>query len=135
MIYNLYSGRIKDAEGNPEVFIYNRFPQSFRNRFFTIINNLLYDHHIVYVTKDLCEVFAQEKGLKSITSRYSSDKNTIGELEKYIDSCNDIDFLDLTDFIFGGFISNEVAQNRFKISDDDNSFEESMRELNNRNFG
>ena len=37
----LYSQRIRDAEGDPEVFVYDCFPEAFRNQFFHIVNRVL----------------------------------------------------------------------------------------------
>ena len=36
-MYELLSKRIKNADGEPEVFTYNSFPQAFRNQVFYIL--------------------------------------------------------------------------------------------------
>lgn len=33
-MYELYSKRIKNKDGEPEVYIYDEFPELFRNQFF-----------------------------------------------------------------------------------------------------
>lgn len=133
-MYNLYSRRKKDAQGNPEVFEYNHFPQGFRNQFFTIINRVFQELKKNYWNHDfvekVCEIFAQEKGLKCI-GKYYSHMNDLVALEEYVDKCNDEDFLDLVDFIFGSFISDEVVRGRFEIYGKD-IYQDAIDELNLR---
>lgn len=133
-MYNLYSRRKKDAQGNPEVFEYNHFPQSFRNQFFTIINGVLQKLGEKYWDQDfageLCKIFAQEKGLKYIGNSPFS-VNNLSALAWYIDECDDEDFLDLVDFIFGSFISNKEINGRFRIYGKD-IYQEAIDELNLR---
>ena len=133
-MYNLYSRRKKDAQGNPEAFEYNHFSQGFRNQFFTIINRVLQELKKQYWGQDfvgyLCEIFAQEKGLKCI-GKYYSHMNDLVALEEYVDKCNDEDFLDLVDFIFGSFISNKEIHWRFEIYGKD-IYQEAIVELNLR---
>ena len=40
-MYELLSKRIKNADGEPEVFTYNSFPQAFRNQVFYILEDVL----------------------------------------------------------------------------------------------
>lgn len=37
-MYKLYSERIKNEDGEPEVYIYDDFPETFRNQIFYIIS-------------------------------------------------------------------------------------------------
>lgn len=134
-MFNLYSRRKKDAEGNSEVFIYNEFQQTFRNQFFKIINDVFnktinknYDYR--NVVKLLCESYSREKGIKAIYCNYCG-ANSIGALEYYIDNCNNEDFLDLMDLIFGLFISNEKIYEDFSL-EYDNFFKSAIDELNLR---
>lgn len=139
-MYDLYSRRIKDANGEPEVFVYDNFPETFRNQFFTVINNFLkklckknsqYDFDDL--VEEICEIFAQEKGLKCISGAMYISSNSLRALEKYIDSCNDEDFLDLMDFVFGVLISDEDIKNSCFIYDDDEDFfQYAIDELNVR---
>lgn len=112
-MFTLYSQRMKDAQGNPEVFIYDNFPRTFRNQFFHIISDVLEEiednsYHTQPLVSTLCKAFAQEKGLKSIPSTgFYVETNSIEALEGYVDKCNNVDFLDLMDFVFGVVISNK----------------------------
>ena len=40
-MYELLSKRIKNADGEPEVFTYNSFPQAFRNQVFYFLEDVL----------------------------------------------------------------------------------------------
>ncbi len=40
-MYRLYSQRLKDASGDPEVFIYDEFSEKFRNQFIQLLNAFL----------------------------------------------------------------------------------------------
>lgn len=136
-MYTLYSQRLKDASGEPEVFKYNDFPKAFRNQFFKIItkvNEKIDTRHPLYpidVLSGLCEEFAQEKGLKYIPGTLYTPANSQTALEHYIDSCSDKDFLDLVDFIFGHFVSNQKTQKEYGVSYDDFS-QGAIEELNLR---
>lgn len=137
-MFNLYSRRKKDSQGNPEVFIYDNFPQSFRNQFFTILNGVLKamrerdPFFSESIPEELCKVFAQEKGLKFISGKPYIRANSLEALELYIDTCSNEDFLDLMDFLFGAFISNERIQGRFYLSKNENFFQNAIDELNLR---
>lgn len=133
-MYNLYSRRKRDAQGNPEVFEYNHFPQGFRNQFFTIINRVLQElrknYYGIDFVGDWCESFAQEKGLKCI-GKYRPHINDIIALQQYVDECDDEDFLDLVDFIFGSFLSKKEIHRRFKTYGKD-IYQDAIVELNLR---
>lgn len=134
-MFDLYSRRKKDAEGNSEVFIYDEFQQTFRNQFFKIINDVFDEainknHDFRNIVKWLCESYSREKGIKAIYGDYC-DANSICALEYYIDNCNNEDFLDLMDFIFGFFISNPKIHEYFYL-EDDNFFKSAIDELNLR---
>lgn len=137
-MYNLYSKRKKDAQGNPEVFVYDDFPTAFRNQFFTIVIEVLkkaeyYGLH--NAIGDLCKAFAQEKGLKYIATFAGciTHINDCDALERYIDNCNNEDFLDLMDYIFGVFISNQEIQRQCcRYGQNNNFFQNAIDELNFR---
>lgn len=83
--------------------------------------------------RELCEIFAQEKGLKHISDCDDYYINSVDALECYIDECNSDDFLDLMDFIFGYFISDEKFKKRCYIYiDENNFFQDAIDELNLR---
>lgn len=134
-MYNLYSRRKKDAQGNVEVFVYDNFPATFRNQFFTIVTEVLdkaKNYGFYNAIENLCKAFAREKGLKFI-GKYRSHINDSVALEEYIDECSDEDFLDLVDYIFGAFISNQEVQSQCWIfGQSDNFFQNAIDELNLR---
>lgn len=120
------------------MFIYGDFPKTFRNQFFTIFNGVLkaiYKANPYFsesVPEELCEIFAQEKGLKFIPGTHYIKANSLKTLELYIDNCNNEDFLDLMDFLFGGFVSNKLIQNKFYLTENENFFQDAINELNLR---
>lgn len=131
-MYTLYSQRLKDTSGEPEVFKYNEFPQSFRNQFYTIIYDvLLHQEKCFTLVYDLCKTYAQEKGLKAVSENGHSQGNSFSALQHYIDTCNSQDFIDLMDFMFGYFISNHEVQHKYGIFYDDFS-QNAIEELNLR---
>ena len=95
-MYELLSKRIKNADGEPEVFTYNSFPQAFRNQVFYILEDVL-EPYSTY-SENLWDIFekkfCREKGLKGMG--YGKLQNGYGKssIEKYFKDCDDIDFLD-----------------------------------------
>ena len=131
-MYTLYSQRLKDASGEPEVFKYNEFPPSFRNQFYTIVSNvLLHQDPALNLIPALCKVYAQEKGLKSISGNNYPENNSLAALQRYIDTCNSQDLIDFMDFIFGYFISNHKVQQEYYVFCD-NFSKGAIKELNLR---
>ena len=57
-MYELLSKRIKNADGEPEVFTYNSFPQTFRNQVF--IFRRCFSSHIQHIMK-ICGIFSRKK--------------------------------------------------------------------------
>lgn len=137
-MYNLYSRRQVDKQGNPEVFIYDTFPTPFRNQFFFIIRKVFeqvnkHSYRYDEFPELVCEMFAQEKGLKHILGNVAAIPNSVKALESYLDDCSNEDFLDFMDFIFGVFISNKNIQNHFNFfTEDNNFFQKAIDELNYR---
>ena len=132
-MFDLYSRRNKDKSGNIDIFIYDDFPETFRNQFFAIINDVFKKmeksrecHNVVEV---LCTNFAREKGLKFIQAY--NGVNNYNALVYYIDSCNSEDFLDLMDYIFGNCFSNTTIKNYFSLQEYD-FFQSAINELNLR---
>ncbi len=137
-MFNLYSRRKRDAEGNPEIFIYDEFPTPFRNQFFTIIQNVFEqaskeNRSFARAPEELCKMFAQEKGLKYIPGNFSILANSFEALEIYVDCCSDENFLDLMDFIFGVFVSNDkIHKQCYIFNRENNFFQDAIDELNLR---
>ena len=101
-MYELLSKRIKNADGEPEVFTYNSFPQAFRNQVFYILEDVLepYSTYNENLWDIFEEKFCREKGLKGMG--YGKLQNGYGKssIEKYFKDCDDIDFLDAIDYFF-----------------------------------
>lgn len=121
-LYKLYSQRKKEELGEPEVFVYDVFPVAFRNQYYRVISKI-----ITVVSKDIycrtdlegdiCDYFSELKGLKIFRS-----------LEHYIDHCNDLDFLDLVDFIFAFVLNNENFFNPLSV--DKEIFSAAVNDIN-----
>lgn len=99
-MYILYSKRIKDAEGNPDVFIYDVFPQAFRNQMFYALSDVL-DYYEDKGSKGFWDMvhdgFAREIGVKSLGHTHYSARNNV---EDFIEKCSEEAFLDLLDYSF-----------------------------------
>ena len=64
-LYKLYSERIRNRDGEPEVYVYDEFPETFRNQVFYIMEDLLDNlRYVDYGWNDLHDEFCREKGLK-----------------------------------------------------------------------
>lgn len=99
-MYILYSKRIKDAEGNPEVFVYDVFPQAFRTQMFYVVSDVLdfYEKKGGEGAWDaLHDGFAREIGVKTLGRTHCSARSNV---EVYIGKCSEESFLDLLDYAF-----------------------------------
>lgn len=65
-MYKLYSERIRNKDGEPEVYSYDEFPEAFRNQVFYIIVDVLEGYSNEYGNQwdKLFKAFAREKGAK-----------------------------------------------------------------------
>ena len=105
-MFNLLSQRIKNRDGEPEVYIYEKIPKEFRNQVFYIITDVieLYDDINFDLWGFMHDGFAREKGLKKLgyfddAIRECAKQN----IEEYLDHSNDIDLLDFIDYAFNVF--------------------------------
>lgn len=99
-MYTLYSKRIKDAAGNPEVYVYDVFPQPFRNQMFYALSDVLdycERNGLSGAWEALHDDFAREIGVKTLGSFHYTERSNV---ETYIGKCSDVEFLDLLDFSF-----------------------------------
>lgn len=99
-MYTLYSKRIKDAAGEPEVYVYDVFSQAFRNQMFYALSDVLdfYENNGgAGAWEALHDNFAREIGAKTLFSAHTYARRNI---ETYIDKCTDEEFLDFLDFAF-----------------------------------
>ena len=101
-MYELLSKRIKNADGEPEVFTYNSFPHAFRNQVFYILEDILEPYSTC--DENLWDIFeanyCREKGLKGLKydrQQAGHGKSSIGS---YFANSNDTDFLDVIDYFF-----------------------------------
>lgn len=99
-MYTLYSKRIKNAAGEPEVYVYDVFPQTFRNQMYYALSDVLdyYENKgVPGAWEALHNNFAREIGVKTLGSYHYSEKANV---ETYIAKCSDGEFLDMLDFAF-----------------------------------
>ena len=104
-MFDLFSRRHAEKTGKPEVFIYDSFTKEFRNQFYAIVKDVftpLNSCNSFSYWESICEHFAREKGLKNIVyrSQYDNYINNQVAFEFYVDTCSDVDFLDLMDYVF-----------------------------------
>ena len=99
-LYKLFSERIKNKNGEPEVYSYDVSSKAFRNQVFYIMADVLdiYEEHGDSLWDYMHDSFAREMGLKKL-GRYGEGykKNNI---EEFVDESFNDAFLDLVDYIF-----------------------------------
>lgn len=101
-MYELLSKRIKNADGELELYLYNSFSQAFRNQVFYILGDVL-DPFVPdgeNLWNILEEMFCREKGLKSMGYYNISYGKGRSNIEEYFKDCDDVDFLDVIDYFF-----------------------------------
>lgn len=99
-MYTLYSKRIKDAAGAPDIYVYDVFPPAFRNQTFYVLSDILYlcEHNGVSDPwKVLHNSFARELGVKTLGSIHHP---ACSNIESYVENSSDEAFLDFLDFAF-----------------------------------
>lgn len=138
-MYKLFSQRKKEEIKELDVFVYDVFSEAFRNQFLHILSDVfdkskqLTRHFYVPNYTDfwllVCQQFSREKGLKHIPpapfSRYINDQYA---LINYIDTCDDVDFLDLMDFIIVQIICSDETKKVIETE----ALENAIIELNYR---
>ena len=99
-MYKLYSERIKNKDGEPEVYIYDEFPETFRNQVFYIMADVLdqYEGYGDGLWDYMHDTFSREKGLKKLGPHMEAYKKD--NMEVYVNMSANEDFLDLIDLIF-----------------------------------
>lgn len=150
-MYKLYSERIRNQDGEPEVYVYNKFPEAFRNQVFYIMADVLDElMHCCCEWDDLHDEFCREKGLK-LLGDYSKNYEGYGRhnCEQFIAKTNDSDLLDFIDFAFYVFNGEgrkidvpQYSYNTFQgyvkndnssiIDEVNNGIDECIKELNYR---
>lgn len=106
-MFDLLSKRIKNASGEPEVYVYDNLPKEFRNQIYYIMKDVI-EPYCSYGSGNLWntlhDMFAREKGLKKLGS-YEVIWEAYGEhnVEEYLDYSSTMDLLDFIDFTFNIF--------------------------------
>ncbi len=105
-MYKLFSERIRNKDGEPEVFIYDDFPEPFRNQVFYIMEDVLDGIEWGnYYWDDLYNDFCREKGMKKNSGdSFEISKNNC---ETYITKCKNENLMDFIDFSFYMFNTEE----------------------------
>lgn len=104
-MYELLSRRIKNTNGELEVFIFDKFPQEFRNQVFYIIEDLVepYNTYEFDIWDFMEDTFCREKGLKTMGHFEKASGYGKSNIECYFAKSNNEDFLDALDFFFYTF--------------------------------
>lgn len=101
-LYKLYSERIKNKDGEPEVYIYDEFPEAFRNQIFYIMVDVLDElEHCCCQWNNIHDDFCREKGLK-LLGDWDRDFREYGRhnCEQFISKASNFDLLDFIDLVF-----------------------------------
>lgn len=109
-MYKLYSERIKNQNGEPEVYVYDEFPEVFRNQVFYIMNDVLDElMHCCCEWDELHDEFCREKGLK-LLGDWNKNHGGYGRhnCEQFIAKTDNADLLDFIDFAF--YVFNEEGR-------------------------
>lgn len=127
-MYKLFSRRKKEELGEvSDVYIYGQFPEPFRNQFLHILDDVFLgregDESIyaqgecINLWEIISERFAREKGLRAIRGYYNHDVNNRTALLYYASTCDDVDFLDLMDFICVAFLGDERKMHLLRLEE------------------
>lgn len=104
-MFTLLSNRMKNEKNEPEVYIYDQLPASFRTQVFYIIEDVL-ENYCKYDSMDfwleIHDSFSREKGLKRLGSHYNVDWSEPAKhnIEEYLDNSSVEDVLDFIDYVF-----------------------------------
>ncbi len=99
-MFELYSKRILNKQGEPDVYIYDEFPENFRNQVFYTLSDVLdfyQNKGTDGVWNYLHDTFAREVGLKTLYEYYLNKRT---QIEHFITNANDQSFLDFLDYSF-----------------------------------
>lgn len=101
-LYKLFSERIKNKDAEPEVYVYDEFPEAFRNQVFYIMADILDElEYCCCDWNDLHDEFCRERGVK-LLGDWDRDFREYGRhnCEQFISKTGDSEFLDFLDFGF-----------------------------------
>lgn len=102
MIYELLSQRIKNKNGELEIYIYDDFSKKFRTQCFYIIEDIFdkYEKAGENIWEFVHNSFARQKGVKTL---YKVNYIAKSNCEIYVSDSDNEDFLDFIDFVFNMF--------------------------------
>lgn len=137
-MFDLLSKRIKNASGEPEVYVYDDLPEAFRTQVYYIMGDVI-NPYCDYDGGDLWNMvhnlFAREKGLKKL-GYHEVGWEAYGEhnIEEYLDHSSTADALDFIDYAFNIFdraLRNTKPEYRYDY-DSNGKVDEAIIELNFR---
>lgn len=139
-MYKLFLERIRNRDGEPEVYIYDEFPEAFRNQVFYIMTDILDKLGVCCCEwDDLHDEFCREKGLK-LLGHWNVTRGGYGKhnIEQFISEASSPEFLDFLDFVFYIFNGEgrevDVPQyyhNAFVGAVENNIYDTIIKEVNN----
>lgn len=104
-MFELYSRRIKNSLGEPEIYEYNEFSIQFRNQFFFVLSDVLdyAKENVIYnVWDNIHDYFARELGVKCL---YSNKYPKKAQIEFFVEQSSNDEFLDFIDYSFCAIIN------------------------------
>lgn len=110
-MYKLFSERIENKDGEPEVYVYDEFPETFRNQVFYIMTDILDElEHCCCEWDNLHDEFCREKGLK-LLGAWNVNHGGYGKhnCEQFISETSNSNVLDFIDFAF--YVFNKEGRN------------------------
>lgn len=136
-MFNLLSDRIKNASGEPEVYVYDDLPAAFRTQVYYIIRDVI-DPYCDYGNNfwnTVHDMFTREKGLKKL-GHYEVGWQEYGKqnIEEYLDHSSTMDILDFIDYVFNIFakVLRNVKPEYHYDYDSIGMIDKSIKELNYR---
>ncbi len=132
-MFDLLSNRIRNANGEPEVYIYDDLPKEFRAQVYYILKDVIepYDEFDeIDLWSILHDKFAREKGLKNLG--FHSDAQI--SIEGYLDYSTTEGVLDFIDFIFNRFdkVLRKIGSEHIYNYDSNKAVDKAITELNCR---
>lgn len=132
-MYELYSRRIKNAAGEPEVYEYDTFSGAFRNQVFFILTDVfdfLEYHGTQEVWKSLHDSFSRELGVKCLYDFRYTEKS---QIDWFVGNSPDQDFLDFLDYAFSFICRSKTITLEYFTNEKKNKIiDSSIYELNYR---
>lgn len=139
-MYELYSRRIKNAAGEPEVYEYDVFPDTFRNQFFYVLSDVFdfFEHHgCPGLWDEFHDTFSRELGRKCLYGQRYYKRH---QVEHFVTASTDEDFLDLMDYAGSVILQFKTIELEYVPSDKrnriiDNAISELNLRLKQHNLG